>query len=68
MVRQKCSGIRRSYLVYWINIINPIAIYSTLLQPGIELSCITILVYGLMFIISLVSALTFKTEPVWSSQ
>jgi hypothetical protein len=55
-------------LVYWINIINPIAIYSTLLQPGIELSYITILVYGLMFIISLVSALTFKTEPVWSSQ
>ncbi|ENR3078502.1 protein mcbE, partial [Klebsiella pneumoniae] len=52
----------------WINIINPIAIYSTLLQPGIELSYITILVYGLMFIISLVSALTFKTEPVWSSQ
>lgn len=55
-------------LVYWINIINPIAIYSTLLQPGIELSYITILVYGLMFIISLISALTFKTEPVWSSQ
>ena len=55
-------------LVYWINIINPIAIYSTLLQPGIELSYITILVYGLMFIISLVSELTFNTEPLWSSQ
>lgn len=55
-------------LVYWINIINPIAIYSTLLQPGHELSYITIFVYSLMFIISLISALTFKTEPVWSSQ
>ncbi|MDF7759021.1 protein mcbE [Kosakonia cowanii] len=55
-------------LVYWINLINPIAIYSTLLQPNLELSFITIFVYSLMFIISLISALTFKTEPVWSSQ
>ncbi|HCB0653506.1 TPA: protein mcbE [Klebsiella pneumoniae] len=55
-------------LVYWINIINPIAIYSTLLQPSLELSYISIFVYSLMFIMSLISALTFKTEPVWSSQ
>ncbi|EBA3629856.1 protein mcbE, partial [Salmonella enterica] len=28
----------------------------------------TIFFYSIMFIISLISALTFKTEPVWSSQ
>jgi len=55
-------------LVYWMNLINPIAIYSTLLQSDLELSTITIFVYSLMFIVSLISALTFKTEPVWSSQ
>lgn len=57
-----------SGLVYWINLINPIAIYSTLLHAGNTVSFITILVYSLMFILSLFSAMTFKTEPVWSSQ
>ncbi|HAG0017882.1 TPA: protein mcbE [Salmonella enterica] len=55
-------------IVYWINQINPIAIYSTMLQPDQELSLITIFFYSIMFIISLISVLTFKTEPVWSSQ
>ncbi|EAW9870267.1 microcin B17 immunity protein McbE, partial [Salmonella enterica] len=55
-------------IVYWINQVNPIAIYSTILQSGQELSLMTIFFYSIMFIISLISALTFKTEPVWSSQ
>ncbi|ECF2367427.1 protein mcbE [Salmonella enterica subsp. enterica serovar Mountpleasant] len=55
-------------IVYWINQINPIAIYSSILQPNQELSFITIFIYSIMFVISLISALTFKTEPVWSSQ
>ncbi|EAW1476932.1 protein mcbE [Salmonella enterica subsp. enterica] len=55
-------------IIYWINQVNPIAIYSTILQPDQELSLITIFFYSTMFIVSLISAITFKTEPVWSSQ
>ena len=52
----------------WINQVNPIAIYSTILQSDQELSLMTIFFYSIMLIISIISALTFKTEPVWSSQ
>ncbi|EIG4172189.1 microcin B17 immunity protein McbE, partial [Escherichia coli] len=55
-------------IVYWINQVNPIAIYSTILQSDQELSLMTIFFYSIMLIISIISALTFKTEPVWSSQ
>ncbi|EFO1803406.1 protein mcbE, partial [Shigella flexneri] len=51
-----------------INQVNPIAIYSTILQSDQELSLMTIFFYSIMLIISIISALTFKTEPVWSSQ
>ncbi|TSH78707.1 protein mcbE [Pantoea sp. paga] len=50
------------------NQINPIIVYSIILSEEKSLSFLTISIYAIMFFLSLLSAITFRTEPVWSSQ
>lgn len=50
------------------NQINPIVVYATLLSADKNLSLLTFIFYGMMLMLSLISAMTFRTEPVWSSQ
>lgn len=55
-------------LIYWFNHLNPIAVYSMCLSTNSNLSLVTVFIYMMMLVMSVYSAVTFRTEPVWSSQ
>lgn len=54
--------------ISWFNKINPIIVYSTLIDAQKSLSLLTIIFYGILCMLSLIAAMTFRIEPVWSSQ
>lgn len=55
-------------VIYTVNLLNPVLIYSDILNKRNPLTPASGIFYAVMLAASLVSLFRFRTEPVWSSQ
>lgn len=55
-------------MVHAVNSINPVLIYSNILNEHNPITMASGIFYGAMFLASIISIFRFRTEPVWSSQ
>ncbi|WP_413741676.1 protein mcbE [Sodalis sp. RH15] len=55
-------------IVHVVNSVNPVLIYSSMLNEHNPMNMVSGFFYGVMFLASIISLSRFRTEPAWSSQ